>query len=495
MTEYFGSKDGAAFIQYEPGGEVYAVGNCVTVDSLPNPSTDSEPVFCFDDDRNYEVVAETLTPPGKPSLAVTTLVEEAASYLELVKEAGCPFNFYVTTALCGKKSVFLNYGRAWVYRNCRFSDDAINSPVMRDSDAMVEHAFSITGWPGRIDHRPLTFARIATTETAVLNDIQACARQCPSGCGEYIEMCEQLWVAADTVAAAIPDVLRSVDRGLTWTSPASGFAAGESVKAVSCIEVGGSVRRLVTVRDTDAGAALEVGYSDDNGVTWTMVAVGTTVAEAAVGGGSMFFLDPDHGWICTDDGRVFFSSDNAATWTDQTTALAASGANALNAIHFSDANIGYAVGASDTVIATTDGGTNWVAATATGSGDGLNCVHVFDQYRLIVGTDSVVSASPLYMSFDGTTNWTTITEGLAIAATDTVEDVTFLADGLTGYLLKNTSAPVGTPYKSIDGGRSWSAINAVTNSGLNSIYACNANLAFVVGEVSAATSFIGSITG
>jgi photosystem II stability/assembly factor-like uncharacterized protein len=68
-------------------------------------------------------------------------------------------------------------------------------------------------------------------------------------------------------------------------------------------------------------------------------------------------------------------------------------------------------------------------------------------------------------------------------------------DDLTGYLVKNTSAPLGTVYKSIDGGFSWTAITTPTNSGLNSIYICQANSAFVVGEVNAATSFIARVNG
>lgn len=498
----FTGKDFWGWVQFADGLEVYPLGRCTTIDTLTDPRTGTEPILCLDAEGNYVQDGEMLTAPSQPTFAVTELIEKAASYMEQIKEARCRFNFYVTASDCGKRSVWTNRERVFVYRNARILDSPVNTPRTMDTDAKVEYGFNMTAWIGRGDHRPLTAARISTSETVALNDIQACSGRCADGCGSRIEICQVLWVAADAVPAAIPDVLYSNDSGATWTSPASGFAADENIMADACVEVDADTTRLITVRDADVANPLEIGYSDDNAVTWTMVNVGATNAEAAVGGGSMFALDADNIWICTDDGRVFYSSDAAVTWTDQTTALAASGANALNAIHFADSNVGYAVGASDTVIRTLDGGDNWAAMTATGSGDGLNTVHCFNENRVIVGTDSVVSASPVYMSYDGTTNWTTITEGLGIEATDTVEDITFMAhsgiaglDDLCGYLIKNTSAPVGTVYKSVDGGFSWSAVTTPTNSGLNSIYICNANQAYTVGEVDSATSFIARVNG
>jgi hypothetical protein len=495
MTEIYNARDGAAFVQFSDGAEPYYLGECVSVDSAPDPKQGKDPVFCFDRNRNYKQVGSNRTAPSLPSFTLMTLTQDAYNYMELIKSENCEFNLLLGLSKCYDKGVLSNQKRLWTYGGVLITDDPVANPVNRNSDSEIEHSYSLIANLGRADLRPLTFARIATTETAVLNDVTACPSRCASSCGARVQPCQNLAAAADTVAAAVPDVLISVDRALTWTSPASGFAAGESVKAAQCVELSGGTVRKIVVRDTDAGNPLEVNYSDDNFATNTLVVVGATAGEAAYGGGSLFALDAEHIWLCTDDGRVFFSDDAALTWTDQTTALAASGAAALRAIHFATDKVGAAVGAGDTIIVTVDGGVTWAAGTATGSGDGLNTVHVFDSNRLIVGTDSSASASPLYMSYDWTTNWTTITEGLDIAATDTVEDVTFLPDGRTGFLIKNTAAPVGHIYRSPDGGWTWIEVNVVDNDGLESIYACNENLAFTVGQVSAATSFIGQISG
>lgn len=210
----------------------------------------------------------------------------------------------------------------------------------------------------------------------------------------------------------------------------------------------------------------------------------------------MYFLPGTTiGYICTDGGRVYQTLNGGASWTEQVSALAASGAAVLNAIHFADNNVGYAVGAGDLIIGTVDGGANWTTETATGSGDGLNVVHVFSQNRLIVGTDNAVSANPLYMSYDATANWTTIDTGLAAITTDTIPCVVFLPDGLTGYLIMNAAGPDGRIYKSINGGEEWFAQQAIANSGMNWLHICQENQVFGVGEIDTATSFIVSAGG
>lgn len=489
------SREVAAFGSLGPGLEPVPLGTCMAVDNLPDPQQGKDPTWCLVNGR-YVQVGHTATPPsGLPGFTMTPWVQGQVNWLEQVKEYGCPVNLYFIEAPCGSPNVFANRRRSWVYRNAIITDDGITNPMQRDTDSPLEHPFNIVADLGRLDHRELTFARITTTETAVLNSITSESGQCAGACGPYKASDQDLWMSADTVAAAVPDLVWSADGGLTFTSPATGFAAGESVKATVTIQINATTTRIVSVRDGDVAAPLEIQYSDDDAATETLVVVGATNNEAAVGGSSLFAFDAEHIWLCTDDGRVFFSGDYAASWTDQTTALAASGANPLNAIHFCTDKIGYAVGDSDTIIYTTDGGTNWVAGTATGSGDGLDTVHVFDEQRVIVGTDNGVSANCVYMTYDKTANWTTIDEGLNALTTDTCPHITFMGDGMTGYLIKNTAAPVGTVYKSIDGGYSWKAVNAVTNSGLTFLHIIHANLCYVVGQVNGGTSFIGRISG
>lgn len=490
------SRNVSAFGQIAgPGTEVVPLGTCLNVDNLPDPQPGKDPQFCLLPDGSWAQIGSMSTPPsGLPQFVMEPLVQGAVHWLEEVKEAGCPVNLFFTVGICEPFGIFDNRIRAWAYRNAIITDDGVTNPMQRDADSVLLHPFNITTDLGRLDHRALTIARLATIYTGALNSITSENGQCAGACGPYKASDKDLWMSSDTIAAAVPDLVWSDDKGATFTTPATGFAATESVMSTQVIKPNVTTTRIISVRDTDAGNPLEIQYTDDDNATQTLVVVGATVAEAAVGGSSLFAFNAENIWLATDDGRVFFSSDYAESWTDQTTALAASGAAALNAIHFATALIGYAVGAGDVIIYTLDGGTNWIAGTATGSGDGLDTVHVFDANRVIVGTDNAVSTKCVYMTYDQTANWTTIDEGLAALTTDTCKHITFMGDGMTGFLVKDTVAPLGTVYKSIDGGFSWKDIDTPTNAGLNFLHIIHANLAYVVGELNV-TSFIARISG
>jgi len=468
------------------------------IDNLPNPSSTPTPRFCIDHEtRDFKQVAVEQAPAAMPALTLTAHEGPAANYMERVAEAKCPFNLYVTLSKCGGKNAFGNYERAYVYRNVQLTDNTVVSPVQRDTGTLIDHTWAVTGWVGRIGHRPLTAARIATLEAAALNHVTAADSRCAGDCGAARGTCEVMAASADTVGAAVPEIIRTADTGATWAGIASGFAATTSVLSGQSLRINSTTERWIFVRDTLAATPLQVEYTDDTFATWTQADVGATNAEAAVGGGSMHFIPGTlTGYICTDGGRVFKSLDGGASWTEQTTALAASGAASLSAIHFADTNVGYAVGAGDIIIGTVDGGTTWTTQTATGSGDLLTSVWTFSENRLIVGTNNAVGAAvPLYMSFDATATWAAMNTGLNALTTDTIASIQFLPDGLTGFLVKNTAGPVGRLFKSINGGQEWKAVNLVTNSGVNWVHVCHENQAFAVGELHAATSFILDING
>lgn len=473
-----------------PGTEVVPLGPCLNVDNMPDPQQGKDPTWCLIDGV-YVQIGSTITPPsGLPQFTMTPLVQGAVNWLERIKVAGCPVNLFFVSAPCGSPAVFFNRRRSWVYRNAIITDHAIANPMQRAADSVLEQAFSITTDLGRLDHWSLTIARIETVETAAINSITAEDGQCAGDCGPYRADDKDLWMSADTVGGAVPDLVWSDDSGATFTSPATGFAATESVMATIVVKPNSTTTRVISVRDTDGANPLETQYSDDDAANETLVVVGATAAEAAVGAQSLCKFGDENIWLCTDDGRVFYSSDYGESYTDQTTALAASGASALNAIHFCSANIGYAVGAGDAVIYTLDGGTNWIAGTATGSGDGLNTVHCFDANRVIVGTDNAVSTKCVYMTYDQTATWETKDEGLAALTTDVCKRIRFMGDGMTGYLLKDAVAPLGAVFKSTDGGDSWKEIETPANAGLNDICIIHANLVYIVGEAQGGTSYI-----
>jgi photosystem II stability/assembly factor-like uncharacterized protein len=487
-TNVYTDEDGAVFVQTQPGRETHYLGSCLTVDALPNPGPDATPIWCLDGTGTYRSVGRTHSPPGNITTTLTQLSEATGSWLEaFAADDFCPFWLHLIQHKCGTRGTFAHWERAYSILVETVTDQPVSGLLSREGGNATERAFNLTAMPYRIDSRELTASRQTTAEVQSANDIFASPKACQTDCSAGRDLGQHLGVACDAIGAGTADVLISTDTGTTWAIGATDpFAADENVMAGVSFEVDVDTIRWLTVRDGDAAAALEVGYSDDGMATWTNVAVGVTVDEAGTGPQCLFAFDYEHIWLCTDDGRVFFSDDGGATWTDQSTALAASGANALQAIHFMNGNVGYAVGAADTVIYTVDGGTTWTAATATGGGNALNTVQVISRYVIIVGD----AGGDIYHSWDGGTTWTQTWTGGA----GEVQCISMSTD-TTGLMAWDTAAPIGTIYHTIDGGYSWKSYTTPTNVGINSVIMLSPTMGFAAGEAQGGTALILQITG
>jgi photosystem II stability/assembly factor-like uncharacterized protein len=240
-----------------------------------------------------------------------------------------------------------------------------------------------------------------------------------------------------------------------------------------------AANRWLVGRATAAGFAA-VAYSNDGGATWTIVEVGATNTEYFTGPNTIFALDGSHIWGCTDQGNVFFSADGGVTWVDQG-ALAASGGNALNCIHFVDEDTGYAVGDADTVIYTDNGGATWTAATATGLGVALKSVVCFSRYRAIIGAAIVVAGS-LVMTFDGGVTYEQ--KAFTGNGVEVVNAISFY-NNIVGAIVTDTAGPIGSLHMTIDGGASWYEIVVPVNAGLTDVDMCGNNELYISGLASA----------
>jgi photosystem II stability/assembly factor-like uncharacterized protein len=309
---------------------------------------------------------------------------------------------------------------------------------------------------------------------------------CDDDCGAYSIPGDHVVAGEDSgYLGGAAGVLYSDDSAATWVLSATApFTAGDSIMSLACFEMGKGVSRQLAVRDTKGGTVLQAAYSDDGGLIWTKVNVGSVVGEGATGPKSLVAIDGEHIWIVTDEPNVYFSDDGGETWTLQSTAAA--GANPLNAISYADINTLVAVGDSDTIIYTIDGGINWVAAGATGSGDNLLSVQCFNPYRWLVGTDSLTGTS-LYITFDSGDNWEQRT--FTGAAAEEVTDMSFATPGV-GIIITNTAGVVGSIHLTIDGGFSWEEISPPTNSGFNAVAMVDTSTAYIVGEANGGIAMI-----
>jgi len=100
----------------------------------------------------------------------------------------------------------------------------------------------------------------------------------------------------------------------------------------------------------------------------------------------------------------------------------------------------------------------------------------------------------MYYSTDDGANWTLRAFTGSGVAGGEVADIAFYND-LCGWMISNTSGPVGTVHRTRDGGYTWEAIDTPSNAGLNAIWPCSCNLAFAVGEASGGTAVILKISG
>lgn len=354
-------------------------------------------------------------------------------------------------------------------------------------------AFNPAYWP-RVVHAN----RQNIAETTPLNDVAICNDAvCEDGCNEQKDPAQDL-IAVGSAPAGSPteraDVWQSDNGGADWVNipGAAGhpFAAGEDIESVVCFQIDRVAKRWLVAREIVMAEPLKVAYSDDGGATWALVTVGSTNGEGAASGSSLFALDKDHIWLATTEGNVYRSQDGGLTWELQDS-LTASGGQSLSAIKFANSQVGLAVGDSGTIILTGDGGETWEAITDPSGGANLLSLHIFSQFRFIVGDD----ADGLYQTFDQGLTWDT-ENFTGLVGTGSIVDMQFIND-LIGYMVHNTVAPVGSVHRTINGGYSWEPVENVpaSNAGLNAIAVANENLAIAVGNAMGGTSLIVKISG
>jgi len=227
-----------------------------------------------------------------------------------------------------------------------------------------------------------------------------------------------------------------------------------------------------------------VTYSDNWGAAWTTVDIGGAAeGHGATRGGGLFALDAQHIWLAGAAGYIYFSEDGGATWVVQDAGLVTAGD--YTQVHFVDKSNGMAVAAAGVVAVTHNGGATWAAGGVVGAFV-LNCVSAIDANRAWVGS----AGGNIYYTGDGGTTWT-IRTGWVGAGVGAVTDIHFVNDH-AGWMLSNTAAPIGTLFRTINGGRNWEAITTPDNDRLNALQAIDENTCYVAGEVvGAGTAFIG----
>ena len=504
MSDYVRTEMQVAWVQPNgPNTDPVAVP-CAVIDSLSQGFGTVEPTYCFNTTSGkYEVISRNRSAPDPITFDWEELMGLTASELEKAFRRDCPVPVYVGTYTCAPRQTFAGFERMKVVQDCLLETAAENTLMQRDgiSDSMetmtmsasaIEKAFQLDAY------------RKTTAEDQILRDIAKMSDPaCFGECGPDQAICDELVIACNAVGAGTANVLFSTDGGDTWAAGAvDPFIADEDVASVVAFPINQTTWRVVAACGTTKAAPPEVSYSDDSGASWTGVNLGAVNAGFMLHGSSMFALDMYHIWVVDNAGSIWFSSNGAASFTEQVT----TNTLALYGIYFMDANRGCAVGgsgAANVLLTTTDGGTNWtitntIAAAAT-----------FVPYAVTMHDENVIflvgidagGAGELWYSNDAGATWTQRTIPLPTGMTSV--PALFDIERRDRYCMfmageaQVGGVSYGTVYRTVNGGTDWEVWLSValdaTGAGFQALTTCSYNQCFAVGDLET-TSAIYEVT-
>lgn len=481
--EFIKRGQGNLFVQ-DDITEPFELLTCTGVADVNKPVGASTPKYDPDIERSGKwVIAGTVE--GEADLGSTTLTRPLSSVYNALLSWRCAKPALITYVCEGSRTSPANYMLAFLLMDALPSDSVLESPVAREpgDDERVLTNAPIT-YQDRIELHNVKLIPIAVTNTAAANGVVFLPELCASDCGTAGRTLCEVGIAGLDGTQYNSEIKVTLDNGVTWTQTAADpftYDGGNAGKPVF-FEISGGERIIVPRISTALGEYAEVSYTEDRGVTWTNVYVGTVSDQF------ILKLRKYRGkvWAACTGGYIYVSTDMGGTWTAQSAGTAT--AQQLNDIVMYSDRVGYAVGTNNAFVYTVDGAT-WAAGTGPAALTNLHSVAVNTLGHVFVGA----ADGAVYVSTDGGTTWALRRDfGIGI-----VQCIEFQSSNLyVGWLIYNTGAPVGTVYRTIDGGATWYAPTGQVgafNSGMNDLHICDANSIFVVGEAHGGLTYIAKV--
>ncbi len=279
-----------------------------------------------------------------------------------------------------------------------------------------------------------------------------------------------------TVSTAINGC--TIIKSITLTQPESFSISAGLDKTITCsnpVQLNANPNWL-TIPVSTTSILYSVYFTDPN--TGYIVGDGGTFMKTTNGGSnwtnqsiapvmlySIYFTDANTGYTVGDGGIILKTVNSGTSWTSQT-----STSYSLHSVYFANTNVGYIAGGHGTILKTTNGGTSWTAQSS-GTNYDLYAVHFADANTGYVVGDN----GNILKTSNGGTNWTALTGG----GTNQLRSTYFL-DASTGYVVGHN----GTILKTTNGGTNWTAQTGGINFYLNSVYFLNANTGYIASSTS-----------
>jgi hypothetical protein len=491
MPEYFNQNEANLFIQVNGPNTAPVPLGCHDMGDIAAPQGDITTRYCPDPSApgKWTPVQSIKSMAGRITFNMTAALGSVRDYLEHIN---CPAPVYVNFSKCGRKDLFSNYDRGMVLEWGDITNKGMSSPASREGTEPVSNTFDFSAekWEHYFN---LALSAQTTPSVFGLNDICfATDFRCPrSGCGAPQDTCTVGFKVAKRTGAVAAFVYYTLNGGATWTvCTAQPFAVSVDIGACVCFPMSRDVTRVLVSQCTTDATHPKVAYSDDLGVTWTVVDVGT-VDTMFIPFHALHAISSRYIWAGISNGSIYFSDDGGVTWTAQGSTMAVD----ITDIHFADVNFGAFCGETNHLYVTINGGDTWteVNGPVAKAAITINACWIFDRYRYWIA----YADGTLYYTVDGGTTWAARGFGWTTATTAFNPTAMSWYDEYCGYmtgLSTKTAALWGTVYRTIDGGFTWEYWESATAlaaaaTGFNSVWACGFNEAHVVGDPLAAVAF------
>lgn len=480
MTEEIHPGEGNVFLQTSPS-TAYAFLTCTDVSDISQPQGGATTTYKPDVNHSgkFKVSGSIEGSPGAVTFTLTRPLSTVVNYL---LEQKCPPNIRINWVCRGQRNSITNYQLGVVLYNAKITSKSIVRPVAATPDNNTQRVN--TGAEMSADGFTMVYqlsgSRQTLTSTTHAYTIAFRPEECTSKCGTRVDFADEGWLGLESDSYTVGYALKTVNGGSTWAAPTDLtdiFGDAGDVSDILFIETYSGYRVILSRGSAVGGAPAEIAYSDDGGVSWTNVNVGSTNGQTIQ---AMCADEAGYLWAAVSGGYIYRSTNSGQTWTAMESGVETA-QTLYDIVMVSDVE-GYAVGGSNAFLRTADG-TTWDLVTGPSTGNKLTTVAVNYAGDIYVGAED----GAIYASVDEGDTWSTILD----IGTGHVERIRFDPESeYIGYLVYNSAAALGALYRTEDGGVTWTAITTPVNSGLNDLAVLDANTVFVCGNAHGGTTFV-----